>query len=161
MKTKRNEDFIQYKKIRNRVKSVIKQRDRQEEESIAKQVKLNPKKFWKYVNSIAKSRKGIPSIMYQLNGVDVLAETDQEKAGVLNNYFNTVFSTRVSGDDKACTLPIHDYNCKMSAIKIDEENVGKRLKKLKVCKSAGIDNLYPIVLKELSDVSKLPGKANI
>jgi hypothetical protein len=158
MKTKRNEDFTQYKKIRNKVKSLIRQRDRQEEESIAKQVKLNPKKFWKYVNNKTKNRKGIPSIRYQLNGQDVLAETDQEKADVLNNYFNTVFSTRVHGDDKACTLPIHDYNCRMSAIVIDEGDVKKRLKKLKVCKSAGIDNLYPIVLKELADVICYPVK---
>ena len=76
--------------IRNRVKSLIRQRDRQEEASIAKQVKINPKKILKYVNSKAKSRKGIPSIRYQFNGVDVLAETDQEKASVLNNYFKTV-----------------------------------------------------------------------
>ena len=46
----------------------------------------------------------------------------------------------------------------MSAVKIDEENVKKRLKKLKVCKSAGIDNLYPIVLKELADVICYPVK---
>ena len=59
--------------------------------------------------------------------MDVLAETDQEKAGVLNDYFGTVFSTNVSGDLKGCTLPKHDYSCKMSPMKIDEEDIRKRL----------------------------------
>ena len=42
----------------------------------------------------------------------------------------------------------------MTSVKIDEGDVKKRLQKLKAYKSAGIVNLYPIiVLKELADVN--------
>ena len=63
LKTKKIEDFVYYKKIRNRVKSLLKQRDRQEETSIAKQVKLNPKKkFGSMLTVELRIKRGYPAL---------------------------------------------------------------------------------------------------
>ena len=156
MKHKKEEDFKNYKKIRNRVTSQIRTNDRSVEEKIAQEVKTNPKKFWKFVNAKCKGRNGIPSIRYQENGVDFVAETDEEKANVLNNYFTSIFNDQKSTGRGVSHEPRLEENCKMDSVILVEENIKSRLKKLNVCKSAGIDNIFPIVLRETADCISYP-----
>ena len=68
---------------------------REFEKKIAKEAKKNPKAFYNYVNSRAKSRAGI-AISIKENGDK--AEKILDKAEVLNDFLCSVFTTE--GDDE-------------------------------------------------------------
>lgn len=56
---------------------------------LSKEVKRNPKAFYKYLNSKAKLRSGIPTLD-KVTGE--LADNDGHKVEILNQYFNSVFT---------------------------------------------------------------------
>lgn len=68
------------------------------EKSIAVDIKLRPKRFWKYVISKRKVRTGI-SDLKGLNGDgQQMAERDIDKAEVLAKFFCSVFTQESRGD---------------------------------------------------------------
>ena len=75
--------------------------------------------------------------------------TDRDKAEVLNDFFSSVFS-----QEDLTSMPIPEAK-KMESfleqIQISEEDIMKRLHKLKTNKSAGPDSMHPRLLKELSN----------
>ena len=107
----------------------------------------NPKSFWRYVNSKTKTRKTI-SDLEKDDGK--LTTSDQEKAGVLNNFFSSVFTIEDLED-------VPDFAQRPVAQGLDEiqftiEDVEKLLCKLKIAKSPGPDRLHPRILKECASV---------
>ena len=52
-------------------------------------MKINPKLFWKYVNSKLKTRQPLSDL---IKPDGKLRTTDEEKAEVLNNFFSSVFT---------------------------------------------------------------------
>ena len=67
--------------------------NRQEQHNVADQCKLNPKAFWKYINSKCK----IKTSTGDLNSVDVCGNpitvsTNTEKTEVLGDFFSSVFT---------------------------------------------------------------------
>jgi len=77
-----------------------------------------------------------------------IAELDQEKAKVLNEYFKTVFTVENVGNMPAIApfnieAPLYD-------VVISKEQFLKKLLALKVSKSPGADLLHPRLLKEVA-----------
>jgi len=71
-------------KERNAAKRDIRRAVRDYEKSIAKEVKKNPKKFFKYANSKMKTRSGVADLQCENKS---MTKTDEEKAEVLNQFF--------------------------------------------------------------------------
>ena len=64
------------------------------EATVASQAKENPKSFWSYVKAKTCSRTGISELKKE-DGTT--AKTDNEKAQVLNNFFQSVFTYEPEG----------------------------------------------------------------
>ena len=157
LKTKNKSDFTKYKEIRNKVNSEIRKRDRDEQLQIASMCKSNPKKFWNFVNHKTKCLNGIPDIKYvDQNGLDILADNDEDKAEVFNDYFKTVFNDRLDEDDPNKVELQFDNVPEMPSVDIQEFDVLKQINKLNVNKSPGVDGIHPRVLKEIGSVISVP-----
>ena len=107
-------------------------------------VKVNPRDFYRYVNSQKKDTQGIPPLKRK-NGNDV-AQSDLEKAEEFNCQFTDVFNknehTQVLLLDKSA--PFMDDNV------VSKDGVIKLLKGLNPSKALGPDELHPRVLKEIA-----------
>ena len=155
MKSKIPDDLKIYKRIRNRVKSLIKQRDKKENCDIAISCKANPKKFWNYINSKTKNANTIPDLEYTDNsGQMVYCESSIDKADALNKFFSSVFNQNTDYEITE-DLQIEVLNS-MEPLSINQDDVLKRLQKLNVNKSAGNDKLHPRILKELAHKISYP-----
>ena len=76
------------------------------------------------------------------NGQDINITNDQGKAEVLSKYFAGVFTQEK--DVNQTPLPTKEATNKMSRMEITEEDILIKLEKLKVDKSKGPDQLYPV-----------------
>ncbi len=147
------ETSLKYARARNQARWATRKAVKEYEKSIAMNIKSNPKMFWQYVHSRTKTRQ----LILDLEKSDgTLRQTDIEKAEVLNTFFTSVFTredmTNIPHVDKQNVLE------GLQNIKITEEDVQKRLSKLKTSKSPGPDGLHPRVLKELSQTIAEPLK---
>ena len=122
------EDYTKYKLARNRTKCELRRSIRQYERCLAKEAKKNPKAFYKYVNSKTKSRTGIPT----LTEGDIVAESNMEKAEVLNRYFSTVFTKKASAQQPI--FSDRPFIEQLTDISFDGNSIEKRLNNLKVIK---------------------------
>lgn len=144
METREGSAYKAYARARNQARNEVRRAIKKFEQSIANDIKSNPKKFWAYTNSKLKSRREIP----QLEKTDgSKTENDNDKAATLNKFFVSVFT-----EEDVSTLPQLppiDVDTLLSDIVISDEDVKKKMKLLKPGKSPGLDNMYPRILKEL------------
>jgi len=143
-KSATNEAKVLYTKARNKLRSETRKLVKAHEKEIAKCAKIEPKKFWKYVNSKRKNQVMIPDL---IDKDGVVHSSNENKADVLRTYFESVYIK----DDETTMPTIRDkYVQPFTNIIIEREDVLKRLKSLKVSKSMGPDKLNPRILNELS-----------
>ena len=81
-------------------------------------------------------------------------KSDLEKAEVLNDFFQSVFTSEPDGDLPA--PPEYNYGNELEDFVITVEKVKKILSSLKVDKASGPDGINPLFLKETSDTLALP-----
>ena len=144
-------DYENYKTARNDVKWELKRAVRDYERKLSREVRKNPKAFYKYVNSKTKTRTGIPPLE---TGDGNMTESDKEKAEVLNNYFRSVFTRE--GSDELPSFEARPFTTPLQDMKFDEIKIRQKLEKLKINKSAGPDQIHPRMLKEMSAELQLP-----
>ena len=87
--TGQDSDYSKFAKVRNELRTMTRSLKKSFEKGLLKNLKANPKAFWAYVNSKVKSASGIGTLKGQN---DSMAETDSDKAEVLNNFFATTFT---------------------------------------------------------------------
>ena len=149
--TRDHRDYTEYCQARNQTRRLTRKAKRDYEKKLAHEVKQNPKKFWKYVNSKTKSRSGIPDLNKDPDGGNgETTGSDQEKAEVLAKFFTSVFTEEPEG---IWQLPKrepvkHDM---LIMIDLSEETVKKLLLNVNTSKSPGPDGIHPRVLKEASN----------
>ena len=113
---------IEYCTLRNQVKSLTRKAVKNKEREIAKDIKNNPKKCWKYTKSKTKTRTGISDlIMNNENGVETLTNSDKNKANTLSDFFSSVFTTETT--DNYPPLEGINISYTMDILVIDEEKV--------------------------------------
>ena len=154
LETKDGKDYLKFARARNQSRWATRKAQRNFEAKLAKDVKRNPKPFWKYVHSKTKSKSRIPDLKTRKNNGEGKTENDQEKAEVLSDYFKDVFI-----NDDGVNMPQVDINinhAKLDKIEITREAVLKKLKALNVNKTPGSDGIHPRVLKELQDEVQHP-----
>ena len=87
-----------YAKARNKVKWLVKKEKREREKEIAQTSKSNPKNFWKYVNSKRKTASGIAELHTKTDDSTFVAESDEDKAEVLSDFFSSVLTKEPGGE---------------------------------------------------------------
>ncbi|XP_055589490.1 uncharacterized protein LOC129741736 [Uranotaenia lowii] len=111
-----------------------------------RELRRNPKKFWKFVNSKRKE-SGLPAVL-QLN--DRIATSSAEKCNLFAMHFSSVFSDLSPTADQifaaVTRLPIDVLN--LDVFSISEEMVLEAIGKLKYTTSAGQDGIPACVLKK-------------
>lgn len=123
---------------------------------IANNAKTNPKAFWQYCQSKLKTRTEIPDLIKPgTEDTPEFTTSDQEKADIFLNYFSSVFTSEPDND----RLPHFDqreFARELDNIMITKKMVENKLKKIKVNKSPGPDQIHPKVLREVTSAIITP-----
>ena len=109
--------------------------------------KLNPKdpkKFWKAITFLNKSKQSIPTL--SLDGT--VANSDVDKANLLNSFFCSCFNRSHPPIQHQPTPDIDSSTCPEELLCTDSE-VCEMLAALNVTKSSGPDGISPRMLKAL------------
>ena len=113
--------------MRIKVKLDIKKLIQTEQQNIAKNMKTNLKKFWKYINSKTKGSNKIGNIKYfNKNGTEKIANTDHDKRNAFIDYFTSVFTKENEFNEN--NIPFKPCNSIMSDFIIERNVVSKKLK---------------------------------
>ncbi|NWT71497.1 RTXE polymerase, partial [Prunella himalayana] len=127
----------------------IREAKAQFELKMATSVKDNKKCFYKYIHG---KRKGKTNLCSLLDAEGNLITADKEKAEVLNAFFASVFSEKMTCLQDNCPLGLVDDIRGQNGLPIiQEEAVRELLGCLGVHKSVRPDGIHPTVMKELAD----------
>ena len=144
-------DYQIYKEARREVKRETRRAVRSYEKKIASAVKEDPKEFYKYFNSKRRTNAQLSSIVTVEGG----HESDGNRiANEFNNFFQSVFTK----EDMKNVPPMPDRVISRALTDIDFscDDVLKILMNLKANKSAGPDEIYPVMLKECARELSMP-----
>ena len=144
-KTRSPEDEAAYKKANNKARKECRNDDKRAEKKVAENSKENHNVFWKFVNSKLKTRNGIADLKKDDGSKTT---TDEEKAELLNSFFESVFTAEDPGP-----LPDfeeYEYGTTLEDIVIEETKVEKLLSELNTNKAAGPDGIPPSILSQAS-----------
>ena len=146
MRDRNDETRQQYTRIRNQLRQETRQAKKRHEEELARTIKTNPKRFWKYANNRLKTKVDIPDLTCE--GSSITAKSNTEKAEMLGEYFASVLST-----EPATPIPTLQGTIDappLTHINFPEDKILKKLQELKQDKSPGPDNILPKALKEVA-----------
>ena len=150
-KNRRDEEsYKHYCKKRNQSRKSSRTAIKEFEQKIAKELKSNPKSFYKYVKSKTKVQLSSPEL--EINGS--IKTTSYDKAEALNNFFTSVF-TNEDTTKIPCVTTNSPKEC-LSEFSITKDEVKKLLDKLNINKSAGSDGIHPRVLREAAKEISTP-----
>ncbi|XP_074791647.1 small cell adhesion glycoprotein [Natator depressus] len=140
----------EYKNIARACRNEIRRAKSHLELQLARDVKSNKKGFFRYVGNKKKAKESVGPL---LNEGGNLVTEDVEKANVLNAFFASVFTNKVSSQTAALGITAWGVDGQPS---VEKEVVRDYLEKLDMHKSMGPDELHPRVLKELAAVIAEP-----
>lgn len=149
--TMEGQQYCNYARLRNQAKWECDKAKKDFEKKLAKEVKDNPKAFYKYASTKMKTRVTVCDLKKQDGN---MTTTDKEKAEALNDFFSSVFTQEDLGNIP--TFEERKFESILEDVEITEDIVRKRLASLKVNKSAGPDGIHPRMLRELADVLAVP-----
>ena len=115
---------------------------RRHELKIANDVKSNSKCFWVYARAHLKTKSRVAPLLRDPGDLSSIKHNDTDKAEVLQHQLCRVFTREPEGD-----IPILEPRI---AVEVTLDMVLKRLMKLKVGKSCGLDEIHPRLLCELA-----------
>ena len=137
-------DFARYCTIRNKLRSLTRKLRANFEKLISKELKSNPKVFWKYTNSRLKTKPGIEDLKDEKG---FLCSDDHTKAQILNNFFSSVFTN----EDTSRVPVLSAYEgSPLENLVFTEDKVKALLDGLNTSSSPGPDGIHPRILKEAS-----------
>ena len=144
---------LDYSKVRNKVKALVRKDKRNFERGIALNAKLKPKLFWAHIRKRLKTKVGVAPLLEDPEDKNSLVFDDKKKANLLQKQFSSVF-TREPLED----IPSIEKRTRKSIrnVQITVEMVNKKLKELNTNKSCGPDDIHPKLLFELADVISEP-----
>ena len=116
------------------------------ERSVACSAKLNPKSIWAYVRRRMKTKCGVAPLLEDKNDKTSLRFADDDKARILQKQFTSVFTKEPTGDIPSLGKLTESL---LFEIIITEEMAEEEIKRLKIIKSPGPDDIHPIMLIQL------------
>jgi len=142
-------DYLKYVDMRNNVVKEIRTAKNNFEKKLVNSIKMNPKSFYSYVRSRAKTKDKVGPLK---DGNGKLILDDEDRAQLLNTYFSSVFTK-----ENMTHMPEVKYRDdtggedeKLKDIRIDSFMVFNKLVKLKEGKAPGDDGLVPMFLKKVA-----------
>jgi len=112
------------------VRKQSRQRDRKEQQEVARQSRVNSKRFWSYVRGKSTNRSDIGDLKTtDSQGNTIMVEKYEEKASLFAEYFSSVFTHEKEEKFEELKLSCHIDN--MPSIEITEENVLEKLNAVK------------------------------
>ena len=153
LQTKHGMDYQKYITMRNKCNRQVKKAKKCYENTIAKECRYNPKKFWKYVQEKTKSNQGVSALKKE-DGT--YAVSDSEKADTLNDFFPSVFVAESKFNIPNLEKCLKSGYASISEIRVTPEVVRDKLNQLDSTKVQGPDGIPPRVLKELSNELATP-----
>ncbi|KAK4831209.1 hypothetical protein QYF61_016046 [Mycteria americana] len=118
--------------------------------NLARDAKNSKKGFYRYVSQKRKVKESLPPPPAPISKTGKLVTTDEEKAEVLNNFFASVFTGKLSSHTSQVDGPQDgDWGSKVPPT-VREAQVRDHLRNLNICKSMEPDEMHPTVLRELA-----------
>ena len=127
---------------------------REYEKKLLKRFKDKPKLFYSYVRNKQKVKPEIP----QLNtGDGIMTSSDEEIAQEFGNFFGSVFTRETDNENNYPEFEsrMHGNNI-LQNVRITENDVCEKLKRLKEDKACGPDGIHPKLLKECAEIIAIP-----
>ena len=148
LKMKDQHDCQMHAKYRNQSKNACRKAVTDYEKSLSREVKSNPKAFFRYAKNKLNFKNAIPDLVD--NG-KILSD-DTSKAKGCNMFFKSVFT-----EESDC-LPDVNLNVKSSIepVSFPADKIKKKPDNLNPYKSPGPEELHRRILKELSNELSLP-----
>ena len=138
-----SERHREYRRLRNAVTQLIRRDKKSHQRRLITTFKDNPRKFYGYVNGLRTVKIGVGRVK---KGDGTLTEDDVDTAEELCRCFHGVFVREEGlGGAGGGGEPIGEE------IVFTEEEVLKKLKKLKPEKSSGPDGMHPLILNKCAD----------
>jgi hypothetical protein len=139
--------FDLYKRLRNKVTSMIRKDEMEYNNRIIMGFKGKPKKFYGHMRKLQAVKPGV-SALKQESGQ--LTASDQETVEVLGRNFQKMFT---SEGDMGPQHSSQDSETKFNSdsVKLDRDSVRLKLLQLVPEKSAGPDNIHPALLKNCAE----------
>ena len=161
-KTSRDEDWLAYKSIRNRVSNSIKKAKQTYNKKLIENNQGDARAFWRTMKSILPGEKKSSPKTMDING-ELCSDENR-----IANHFNSFFATAVSRMKQALGFEHstnrhrtgHDTTTRslqsFKFEKVSEAFVLKTIKQLKSGKASGLDNISPRLLKDSAEVIAKP-----
>ena len=151
----KNRTHPAYMKAARQADKEMRQAKRRFERKLATNIDKDRKSFFAYVRSRSKAK---PTIGPLVDGSDTTVLQPEEQAERLNQYFASVFTEEDKTNvPNAQMLFRGNESDKLLNITIEEEQVQKKLRSLRIDKAAGADDMTPKrILAELTDVISFP-----
>jgi len=141
-----------YKATRNKVKKETKNLIIQDQHRVSLDCKRNPKRFWQFVNRKTSTKTEIGDLHWKdPDGITTVVESDLGKAEALQDFFSSVYTREPDGELDKLPSRVSDKVINTTTRCITEEDIYKKLNKLKVDKSPSLNMLHPRVLYETKD----------
>ena len=135
-------DYSRFTRCRNQLRALTRKLRRDFEEELVRNVKTNPKVFWRYSNSRLKTKAGLDNLV---DGSGCIACDDRGKAQLLNSFFSSVFTDE---DRSHMPEPTNQFTGEpIESIPITAEAVRQKLTHLKTDAAPGPDGLHPKLLQ--------------
>ena len=145
-------DYVRYTHSRNQLRKMTRALRKSFEEKLVKDLKNQPKAFWKYTNSRIKTKAGIDALRTESGA---LVNRPRDKADILNMFFSSVFIK-----EDLTTLPSmensHHDVVDMPEDPITSQEVSRKLRALRTTGAPGPDAIHPRVLQELAPQIVVP-----
>ncbi|NEQ69831.1 MAG: hypothetical protein F6K21_30935 [Symploca sp. SIO2D2] len=145
-RTNKIEDENAFKSKRRETKKLMEQSKKNLEQSVADQVKINPKFFFSYVNS---KKTASPSVGPLKNENNEIINNTSEMADILNKFFVSVFTEE---DQREIPTPDSIFNNNKDPLvsgRITREEVLTALDSMNKNSSPGPDGVHPHVLDKI------------
>ena len=144
---------LSYTRARNKVSQMMRKATRSFEKSVACSAKSNPKSFYSYVRRKMKTKTGVAPLLEDVADKSSLKFGDDEKACILQKKFTSLFTKEPPGDVPSLAKVTESL---LFNIIITEKMVEEEVKKLKITKSPGPDDIHPLMLIQLVSYLKQP-----
>ena len=139
------ESLQAYKGVQNEVKKAVKQAKRKFEKNLAKSAKKNPKQFFSYLKKKSSNRVSVGPLKV---GVELVSD-NTEMAGMLNNYFCSVFTQEDLTNMKE-PEQLYKGDKLLDEVDFTADKVEKKLSGLKPSAAPGPDGVWTKILHHLA-----------
>ena len=141
VKSGSSSDWTVFKDFRKKTHKLIKKsRSEYIRDTLGSAIQEDPKMFWSFIKKLKQENSGISDL--EMDGR--IVSDDKKKADILNEQFQSVFTTEPDGDIPS--LGDSPYQ-QIKHLSITKEGVEKLLNNLKINKAQGPDGIPPWFLK--------------